>query len=109
MADKAISSLAEASSIGTGDKFVLEQNGQAKQLSGQTLIDALAAQLAGHGGIDNIALHSTSGKQKTYRITYTDGTYFDFVVTDGADTLTFTDTNTGPAEVDGYIVITANS
>ena len=36
-------------------------------------------------GIDNIALISTIGKEKTYRITYTDTTTFDYVVTDGND------------------------
>ena len=35
-------------------------------------------------GIDNISLISTVGLQKTYRITYTDGGYYDYVVTDGA-------------------------
>ena len=35
-------------------------------------------------GIDNISLISTVGLQKTYRITYTDGTHYDYVVTDGA-------------------------
>lgn len=36
-------------------------------------------------GIASITLHSTSGKVKTYRITYTDGTTFDFQVRDGND------------------------
>lgn len=36
-------------------------------------------------GISSVTLLSTSGKQKTYRITFTDGTTFDYVVTDGAD------------------------
>lgn len=35
-------------------------------------------------GIDNISLISTVGLQKTYRITYTDGDYYDYIVTDGA-------------------------
>lgn len=35
-------------------------------------------------GIDNISLISTVGLQKTYRITFTDGSHYDFVVTDGA-------------------------
>lgn len=35
-------------------------------------------------GIDNISLISTAGLQKTYRITYTDGNYYDYIVTDGA-------------------------
>lgn len=36
-------------------------------------------------GISGISLISTSGKVKTYRISFTDGTYYDFSVTDGAD------------------------
>ena len=36
-------------------------------------------------GISSIALQSTSGKSKTYRITYTNGNHFDFTVTDGSD------------------------
>lgn len=36
-------------------------------------------------GIASIELLSTSGLQKTYRITYTDGNHFDFIVTDGSD------------------------
>lgn len=34
-------------------------------------------------GISSITLYSTSGAVKTYRITFTDGTHFDFQVTDG--------------------------
>ena len=36
-------------------------------------------------GIDSVTLLSTSGRVKTYRITFTDGTHFDFSVTDGQD------------------------
>lgn len=36
-------------------------------------------------GIDNITLISTVGLQKTYRITYTNGGYYDYIVTDGAN------------------------
>ena len=36
-------------------------------------------------GIASIVLRSTSGKVKTYRITFTDGDYFDYQVTDGSD------------------------
>lgn len=37
-------------------------------------------------GIASITLISTSGLNKTYRITYTDGNHYDYTVTDGADT-----------------------
>ena len=36
-------------------------------------------------GISNISLISTVGLVKTYRITYTDDTTFDYTVTDGAN------------------------
>ena len=36
-------------------------------------------------GIASITLYSESGLQKTYRITFTNGQHFDFVVTDGKD------------------------
>ena len=34
-------------------------------------------------GIESVSLLSTSGLNKTYRITFTDGTHFDYVVADG--------------------------
>lgn len=36
-------------------------------------------------GIASIVLRSTSGRVKTYRITFTDGNTFDYQVTDGSD------------------------
>ena len=36
-------------------------------------------------GIQSIVLRSTSGRVKTYRITFTDGNTFDYQVTDGSD------------------------
>ena len=36
-------------------------------------------------GIDSVTLLSTSGRVKTYRMTFTDGSHFDFSVTDGQD------------------------
>ena len=36
-------------------------------------------------GIENIELIGTLGKEKTYRITFTDGTHFDYIVRDGND------------------------
>lgn len=36
-------------------------------------------------GIDSVTLLSTSGRVKTYRMAFTDGTHFDFSVTDGQD------------------------
>ena len=39
MADKTISDLMQAESIGSEDLFVLEQNSEAKKLKGATLLD----------------------------------------------------------------------
>ena len=36
-------------------------------------------------GISSFTLQSTSGKSKVYRMTYTDNTYTDITITDGAD------------------------
>lgn len=36
-------------------------------------------------GIDSVTLLSTSGRVKTYRMTFTDGSHFDFSTTDGQD------------------------
>lgn len=83
MADKAISELIAAERITATDMFVLEQNGTAKKLTGQVLLNWLTAAADGHGGIQSIVKKSTSGLVDTYRITLADTTYFDFLVTNG--------------------------
>lgn len=83
MADKPISELVAAEQITATDMFVLEQNGTAKKLTGQVLLNWLTAAADGHGGIQSIAKLSTSGLADTYRITLADTTVFDFVVTNG--------------------------
>lgn len=83
MADKQISALPEATSIGLEDLFVTQQNNQAKKVTGQTLVTELAGELDGHGGIASIELTSTVGTAKTYTITYADNTTFSYVVNDG--------------------------
>lgn len=83
MADKAISELVSAEQITATDMFVLEQNGTAKKLTGQVLLNWLTAAADGHGGIQSIVKRSTSGLADTYRITLADTTVFDFVVTNG--------------------------
>lgn len=83
MADKAISELVSAEQITATDMFVLEQNGTAKKLTGQVLLNWLTAAADGHGGIQSIVKRSTSGLAETYRITLADTTVFDFVVTNG--------------------------
>lgn len=83
MADKAISELVSAEQITATDMFVLEQNGTAKKLTGQVLLNWLTAAADGHGGIQSIVKRSTSGLADTYRITLADTTVYDFVVTNG--------------------------
>lgn len=57
MADKTVGELPRASTVTTTDLFVMEQAGQAKSLTGQVLINDLAAALDGHGGIKSITLN----------------------------------------------------
>lgn len=84
MANSAIQDLTPATSIGEMDAFVLEQNAEAKKLTGGVLKDHLLAMIDAHGGIKNIAKKSTSGLKDTYRITYADNTTFDYDITNGS-------------------------
>ena len=61
----------------------MEQDGAAKKLPGQILLNWLTAAADGHGGISSIVKHSTSGLTDTYRITMADTTTFDFPVKNG--------------------------
>ena len=83
MADKAISELVAAEQIKSTDMFVLEQDGTAKRLQGQTLLNWLTAAADGHGGISNIAKTGTDGLVDTYTITLADTTTKTFTVTNG--------------------------
>ena len=83
MADKAVSELIEAERITATDLFVLEQNGTAKKLTGQVLLNWLTAAADGHGGIQSIQKVGTNGLADTYSIILADTTTFDFVVTNG--------------------------
>lgn len=83
MADKSVGELIAATSVTPTDLFVLEQNGTAKKLTGQVLENWLVSFADGHGGIQSIVKHSTSGLKDTYRITLADTTTFDFIVTNG--------------------------
>ena len=85
MANKTIGQLTEATSVQSADLFLLEQTGVAKKVTGQTLINDLAAALDGHGGIVSIAKTSTSGLVDTYTITMADGTTATFSVKNGAN------------------------
>lgn len=83
MADKAISELVAAEQIKSTDMFVLEQDGTAKRLQGQTLLNWLTSAADGHGGISNIAKSGTDGLVDTYTITLADTTTKTFTVTNG--------------------------
>ena len=83
MADKAISELIAAEQIKAADLLVMEQDGAAKKLTGQILLNWLTAAADGHGGISSIVKHSTSGLTDTYRITMADTTTSDFTVKNG--------------------------
>lgn len=83
MADKSIEQLNAAEKVYLSDLFVLQQSGTAKKLTGQVLKNWLLELAQGHGGITSIVLQSTSGLNKTYRITLADDTYFDMTVSDG--------------------------
>lgn len=85
MADKRISDLPAASSVQTNDLFVLEQSNTAKKLTGQILIDDLAAALDGHGGINNITYTPPVGAtlDGTLTINLADETSYSLSVTNG--------------------------
>lgn len=83
MADKAVSELISAQLVKPDDHFVLEQDGTAKKLSGQTLINHLLSLIDGHGGIHDISKVSSNGLADTYRMTFADTTTYDFTVTNG--------------------------
>lgn len=103
MADKAISELVAAEQITATDMFVLEQNGTAKKLTGQVLLNWLTKAADGHGGIQSIEKLSTSGLADTYRITLADTTVFDFLVTNGRSVNSITKTSTSGL-VDTYTI-----
>ena len=85
MANKQISQLPEASAVTLADLLVLEQSGTAKKVTGQTLLNDLAAALDGHGGITSIELTSSVGLVDSYTITLADGTTATITVTNGQD------------------------
>ena len=103
MADKAISELISAEQIAATDMFVLEQNGTAKKLTGQVLLNWLTAAADGHGGIASIKKLSTNGLADTYRITLADTTVFDFVVNNGRGISSIAKTSTAGL-IDTYTI-----
>lgn len=103
MADKSVGELIAAQSVTPTDLFVLEQNGTAKKLTGQILENWLVSFADGHGGIQNIEKVSTDVLADTYRITLSDTTTFDFVVTNGRSIDSIEKTNTSGL-VDTYTI-----
>ena len=103
MADKSVGELIAAQSVTPTDLFVIEQNGTARKLTGQILENWLVSFADGHGGIQSIAKLSTSGLVDTYRITLSDTTTFDFVVTNGRSITDISKTGTSGL-VDTYTI-----
>lgn len=86
MADKAISQLNAATAVTSVDLFVLEQAGEAKKLTGQTLENWLLSFADGHGGIQSIVKTGSSGTNPvvdTYTITLSDETEISYQVVNG--------------------------
>lgn len=83
MADKAISELISAERIKPTDLLVLEQDGAAKNASGQVFANWLTSFADGHGGIQTWVKLKTVGLVDTYRFTLADGSYMDIPVTNG--------------------------
>ena len=109
MANKAISELPQALNVNNQDLFVLEQSGIAKKLPAETfiteqgIIDALAAALDGHGGIQSVTLSSVSGRVRTYLITFTDQSATTFQVLDGT-TITSIQKTSSSGLIDVYTI-----
>ena len=75
--------------VGNDLVFTLDDNSTATVTGAKTDLQGIQGiqgipGVAGNG-ISNISLLSTVGLVKTYRITYTDDTTFDYTVTDGAN------------------------
>lgn len=83
MADKKVSELVSAEQITARDWLLVEQNGTAKKVSGQVLLNWLTAAADGHGGIQSYTLLNTEGLVKTYRFTLADKSHMDIPVIDG--------------------------
>ena len=88
MADKSIFELDLQTTFATNDRLVVGNyaNSDAEAITGQTLINLLAVELDGHGGISSIAKTSSSGTNPVvdvYTITFADTSTTSFSVTNG--------------------------
>ena len=97
MADKRIQDLTPASSVGTADRFVLEQSGQAKSLTGQVLVNDLATYLDGHGGIASITYTApvSPSLNGTMTITLADESVVTLSVTNGRGITSISSSSSG--------------
>ena len=85
MANQPISTLPRTTEINGVDTelFPFDQTGQTVAITGTNLLAQLLSLINGHGGIDSISEPVVSGRDKTYTITFDDGTTTTFTVTDG--------------------------
>lgn len=88
MADKSIFELNLQTTFASNDRLVVGNyaNSDAEAITGQTLVNLLAASLDGHGGIQSIEKTSSSGSDPVvdvYTITMADETATTFTVTNG--------------------------
>ena len=88
MADKSIFELNLQTTFASNDRLVVGNyaNSDAEAITGQTLVNLLAASLDGHGGIQSITQTSSTGTDPvidTYTITMADQTTTTFTVTNG--------------------------
>ena len=71
MADKTIGQLPRATTVQESDLFAIEQSGEAKGVSGYTLVADLAHYLNGRGGINNIEYTAPVSPSLTGTVTIT--------------------------------------
>lgn len=83
MADREIDQLIEAAEVKPQDLFVMRQDGSPKKLRGETLERWLLQMADGHGGIASLEQTGTVGLDMQYRITFADGSTFDYTVRNG--------------------------
>ena len=85
MANQPISTLPRTTEIHGVDTelFPFDQTGQTVAITGTNLLAQLLSLINGHGGIASISEPVVSGRDKTYTITFDDGTTTTFTVTNG--------------------------
>lgn len=83
--DRAISDLAAAEQLQPQDLLVVEQDRQAKKMSGQVLMNYLLKNIDGHGGIMDVEPIKTVGRERTYALIMADGQQIQFTVWDGEE------------------------